>query len=133
MLTLHHNLHTNFREDKVTILTVKIVTKQHTPPQRDDIILVVGDIVEVGEEDTSNPNWKNWIWCISKKNNTSGWVPKQILLINDSNAQVMQNYSSKELKVSVGEELILLHQLNGWSWCKNKFGEHGWVPDENFI
>ena len=107
--------------------------KQHAPPERENIILEVGDIVQVGDEDTSNPNWIDWVWCISEKHGTCGWVPKQILNSDNTSATVIQNYSSNELRVSTNEELEILSKLNGWSWCKNKSGELGWVPDENFL
>lgn len=110
----------------------RTVTKEHLPPKREDIFLSVGEIVEVGKEDLSNPNWKNWVWCISKKSGLTGWVPKQYLTINRNVGTVIKEYSSVELHVSVGDELTTHYYLNGWAWCTDSADNQGWVPEENF-
>lgn len=108
------------------------VTKKHLPPKRKNIVLSISEIVEVGKEDSSNPNWKNWVWCVSQKSGIAGWVPKQYLNINGNSGTVIKEYSSLELPVISGDELTVHYHLNGWAWCTDTSGIQGWVPDENF-
>lgn len=110
----------------------RTVIKKHVPPKREDLILSVGEKVEVGKEDASNPLWKNWVWCISKKSNLSGWVPKQYLHIIGNTGTAIKEYSSVELRVIIGDELTIHFYLNGWGWCTDTAGNQGWVPNENF-
>lgn len=111
---------------------IRKVTRQHLQPQREDLILSIGETVEVGEEDSENPNWKNWIWCISKESGLSGWVPKQYLDIDGISGKAIKAYSSSELPVLPGDKLTTHYYLNGWAWCTDSSGTQGWVPEENF-
>ena len=108
------------------------IIKQHLPPERKDMVLSVGEEVEIGKEDSSNPNWKNWVWTVSKKSGLSGWVPKQYLSIKENIGTVLKEYSSVELPVTKGDELSIHYYLNGWGWCMDSSGNQGWVPEENF-
>ncbi len=110
----------------------RTVLKKHIPPKRDNIVLSVGEKVEVGKEYTSNQEWKNWVWCISKNSNLTGWVPKQYLRINGNVGTVVKAYSSVELLVTNGDELTVHFYLNGWGWCTDTNDNQGWVPQENF-
>ena len=107
------------------------VIKEHLPPKRADITLSVGENVEVGKEDTSNPAWKKWVWCVSKSGLT-GWVPKQVLRIEGNIGTVIKGYTSVELHVQPNDELTIHNHLNGWAWCTDASGADGWVPEENF-
>jgi hypothetical protein len=83
-----------------------------------------------GKEDSSNPNWKNWVRCISKDAELAGWIPKQYLRIERNSGTVIKEYSSVELPVEIGEKLTVHYHLNGWAWCTDTSGNQGWVPDE---
>ena len=111
-------------------LLKKIAIKQHNPPDRENINLSIGDIVEVGNEDTGNPNWKNWVWCVTKETNMSGWGPIQYLSIVENIGTVVKDYSSVELQVEPDDKLTIHYYLNGWVWATDASDHQGWVPEE---
>ena len=107
------------------------VVKQHTPPDRDPIILSVGEAVEVINRETGHPEWQDWVWCVSISSGLAGWVPKQYLDAAGSSAIATKQYSANELAANPGDELEIYYHLNGWAWCVNAAGRQGWVPEEN--
>ncbi|MDA0147103.1 SH3 domain-containing protein [Vibrio sp. LaRot3] len=90
--------------------------------------------VEQGEQLTwteqSDPlgDWPNWVYC--QGHNKAGWVPKQILRLEDDIAFVEQDYFAHEHLLAVGDELLAQYELNGWIWCEHlsRGGELGWAP-----
>lgn len=85
----------------------------------------------------SDPEWVNWVWCIAE-NGMDGWVPTQILEIQDilsdgrQTATVSEDYSAYELSVSKNDVVICSKILNGWLWCKKeKTDQEGWIPLRN--
>ncbi|MFT4169483.1 MAG: SH3 domain-containing protein [Dysgonomonas sp.] len=85
----------------------------------------------------SDPEWINWVWCIAE-NGMHGWVPTQILKIQDTLsdktqiATASEDYSAYELSVSEGDIVIGSKILNGWLWCrKENSDKEGWVPLRN--
>jgi hypothetical protein len=99
---------------------------QYTNP----IVLQIGDTVITGREEQSE-KWKGWIWAETKTH--KGWVPKQILKISPDSktAEVIEDYTAKELDVVKGDIIEKIRPLNGWTWCKNTKSNHeGWIPDE---
>jgi len=99
------------------------------------ISLSVGDIVKLGEE-AKQEKWKGWIFAT--KDTDEGYVPMQIIeVLEDKNyGKIKENYIAKEINVEMGEEVVKIRSLNGWSWVKkvNKEKmdneEEGWIPDE---
>jgi hypothetical protein len=106
------------------------VIKDRKSDYPNPIELKKNEIVSVGEEYTDNENWSNWIKCTNQKN-ISGWVPKQILKMEQSTAIVLENYSANELNIKTDEEVEVIKILNGWGWSKNSRDELGWIPLEN--
>lgn len=94
-------------------------------------MLAMGDVVDIFHEETSNPEWKNWLWCESKVTGISGWIPKQYLDIVENTGVANRDYSAVELQVEEGECLEVIFSLNGWLWCENAAGSKGWLPEEN--
>lgn len=99
------------------------------------IILKKGEkvVINLTVKET-DPEWKNWVWCITG-NGVTGWVPIQLLnvcetLLNEQQvATVSEDYSAYELSVNKGEVVIGLRRLNGWLWRrKENSTEEGWVP-----
>lgn len=85
----------------------------------------------------SDLEWINWVWCIAE-NGMHGWVPTQILKIQDplsdktQIATASEDYSAYELSVSEGDIVIGSKILNGWLWCrKENSDKEGWVPLRN--
>ncbi|MFK9094417.1 SH3 domain-containing protein [Bacillus salipaludis] len=108
------------------------VIKDYQSCYPDPIVLKKGEEIFYGKEDTQYPNW---IFCKSIISKKEGWVPKQILSSPDvsSKAIVLQDYSAHELTVNKGELLVGLKHLNGWTYCKTKTEEHGWIPTEHLF
>ena len=106
------------------------VTKEYKSPYPDPIIFHKGDTVEVGQEFTDDPNWKDWIWC-EGANDTKAWVPKQYLDIRERKGTFKRGYNAMELSVSVGEELVVYEIVNGFGMAEKPNGVRGWVPMKN--
>ncbi len=107
------------------------ITKPYAVQYNNPIILEVGDLVQLGWEETEE-KWKGWIWVISQNN--EGWIPKFILeiLSDGKSGKVKEYYTAKEVEVKAGENIMILKSLNGWSWIKKaETGDEGWIPDEN--
>lgn len=91
-----------------------------------------GDQLFVVKEDKNK--WAGWVWC-TNANELSGWLPVQVfdaVEIGANNITVM-DFDTIELSVSTGETLFVHNRLNDWSWCKNRHGQAGWVPDDCLI
>lgn len=118
-------------EDK-TNKNVHIVTKQHTSNYPNPIRLLKGQYVIVGKKYEGNEGWNNWIYCYTKDKQLEGWVPEQIIQIQAERGVILEDYTAKELDVSVGEQIEIYKELNGWVWVKKiSNSEEGWVPKEN--
>ncbi|SOB57311.1 conserved protein of unknown function [Pseudodesulfovibrio profundus] len=92
-----------------------------------------GEVLEFVEESDAEGDWANWVYC--KGVNKEGWVPKQILEINNNNILVLKNYSAKEHNLTTGEILHAEYELNGWIWCE-KEGSRGlcaWAPLNHLV
>lgn len=116
---------------------IYLVTQDWTIMYTDPIILEKGQKVIIDNSKIENdPEWKNWVWCISENN--SGWGPVQILSNGDNvdslktEAIVLENYSAKELNVTKGEKVKGNKIVNGWLWCAKIDNEDfGWLPMKN--
>lgn len=100
------------------------------------VILKQGQKVVVDNtEKVDDPEWEGWVWCVTEDN--AGWVPFQILDIDDQNqsdkpeATVLEDYSAEELNVETGEFVKGERTLNGWLWCVNENDNCGWLPLRN--
>ena len=103
----------------------------HETEYAEPLELKKGEIVRLGQL-APEENWKDWIWA-ENKGGSGGWVPLAILTITDSveTAEVIDDYSSKELNIDKGESVFQLKTLANWSWVVNtKTKEEGWVPNE---
>lgn len=112
------------------MIKAKIISNYSTQYQN-PIVLKKGDWVRLGQEELEE-KWKGWIWA---ENSThGGWVPLQILRKDENNltAEVLEDYSAKELDAEEGEEVYVVQHLNGWVFVKHfTTGEEGWIPEEN--
>ena len=92
------------------------------------LVLVPGERVTVIRRDTA---WPDWFWCINGEG-LSAWVHDEILVRHgDGAAEVRRSYSSMELSVAAGDELVGDQELGGWVWCRDEHGNEGWVPSAN--
>ena len=114
-------------------MTIAEIITNYSSQYQNPITLVKGQIVTLGKT-PDEEKWKGWIWA--ENSTQGGWVPLQILNIADNllTAEVLEDYSAKELDVEEGEEVYVVQHLNGWVLAQHKSsGEEGWIPDENLI
>ena len=107
-----------------------LVIQGSKSPYPNPIVFHKGDIVEVGEEFSDDPDWKDWVWCVSARG-LQAWVPKQFLEIEDKEGIFIRDYNAMELSVSVGERLLVFEIVNGFGMAENSDRIKGWVPMRN--
>lgn len=119
-------------------MTKYIVLERWDESYENPIVLKKSDRVTIDlSVKDCDPEWINWVWCIAE-NGMNGWVPTQILKIQDTLsdktqiATASEDYSAYELSVSEGDIVIGSKILNGWLWCrKENSDKEGWVPLRN--
>jgi len=112
------------------------VKENHKTEYPNPIILTEGEKVIVGQtseetvgETEYDDNWTNWIFCTKLDHSNEGWVPKQIITIEDDFGIITEDYSAKELDVDEGTIVEGLRELNGWLLSKiENTNEIGWIP-----
>jgi len=107
------------------------VTQEYESPYPNPIEFFKGEHVEIGDEFTDDPDWKNWVWCKGKTN--QAWVPIQYLTIKEGKGIFNRNYNALELSVKIGEELIVYEEINGFGMAEKADGTEGWVPLKNLM
>ena len=107
-----------------------MVMKEYNSPYPNSIIFNKGDNVNIGNEFTDDPDWKDWIWC-EKNNEIKAWIPKQYVDKKKSKGILKRDYNAMELSVSIGEELKVTEIINGFGMSEKKDGTKGWVPLKN--
>ncbi|MCL2412611.1 MAG: hypothetical protein FWC98_00550, partial [Bacteroidales bacterium] len=99
-------------------------------------ILKQGEKVIIGQtseetigETQYDENWTNWIFCTKLDKSNEGWVPKQIIEVENDFGTITEDYSAKELDVDEGTIVDGIKELNGWLLSKSeKTNEIGWIP-----
>ena len=104
------------------------VIKEYKDAPINPINIRKGEILEFVEESNPDGDWPNWIYC--KGINKEGWVPKQVLHVDDKKVTSTEDYSAKEHNLMMDEILISERELNGWVWgIKEKSPEVlAWAP-----
>ncbi|MEZ8102547.1 SH3 domain-containing protein [Vibrio bivalvicida] len=104
------------------------VVKEYQDAPKSPIQIVKGEKLQFVEESDPEGDWPNWVFC--RGINKEGWVPKQILVVKNSEVTVLEDYLAKEHNLTVGEMLVQEHELNGWIWSKKlgKSEELAWAP-----
>jgi len=106
-----------------------IVIEDHKTEFPEPILLKRGEKVIIGEE--TSEKWPDWIFCVKMDGSNKGWVPKQIIKMENNYGNIIENYSAKELDINKGMIVEGIKELNGWLWSKNKMtNEVGWIPNE---
>ncbi len=111
--------------------TVWECVSDHRTQYPNPIKLSKGEIVKLGEL-APEEKWKNWVWTENVKGQ-GGWVPVQLIDKTNDNLEgvVKEEYSAQELNINVGEKVIKIKSLNGWTWVRNvSNNKEGWIPDE---
>ena len=90
-----------------------IVMKNWIPDDLPLFLLKKGDEVNIVKNKKSD--WKGWLFC--KLGENTGWVPDSIIQMTPpSKGIILEDYSSKELRVRVGEPVIEIKRIAGWMW-----------------
>ncbi|MFZ0885720.1 MAG: SH3 domain-containing protein [Candidatus Acidiferrales bacterium] len=97
---------------------------EHKIEYADPIGVTAGERVRVGREDDQFPGWK---WC-KASDGREGWVPVELLSNQQGEANVLQDYSARELAVRPGEEVVVEEARHDWLLVRNARGERGWIP-----
>jgi len=95
----------------------------------DPLTIQAGEPLQVSEKVDNwrgNPAWP-WVWCTDPRGK-SGWVPPRLIETHGQTTLARYDYSAIELPANVGETLTIEHTENGWFWCANQRGQHGWIP-----
>jgi len=100
------------------------VTTPHNASYPDPITFSRGDKLTTGKPDPDHPGW---IWCVNAEGK-SGWVPKEFLKIESTQATTLRDYDAKELTVGQGELVTVIEAISGWSWCETDDKRRGWMP-----
>jgi Variant SH3 domain. len=110
------------------------VNEDHKPNNMNPIRVSKGETVKLGKISDEEDGWNNWIYCYSLNNESEGWIPEQIIQIENEYGILLDNYCAKELNVSKGEAVVGELELNGWVWCSIiKDFEEGWLPKEKIM
>lgn len=105
------------------------VIKAHKSNYPNPIMIKKGTKVKVGHKYNGPENWDNWRYCHILDNGAEGWVPEQLLMVENEYGVILEDYTAKELNVENGEIVKGIRELNGWLWCiKLIDGDEGWLP-----
>ena len=103
------------------------VTQPYQSAYPDPIILKGGETLTRSSK--RQTDWPGWIWCTAASGE-SRWVPDAFVDIFPGQAVMRRDYNPIELSVQPGDLLTAIETVNGWAWCTNATGQHGWVPLE---
>lgn len=97
----------------------------HVISDRPPLRLKPGDVVGIGERDTT---WPPFVYVVAEQG--EGWAPFRYLVPRGEEAVAETGYDTTELASRAGEELEVLirDDESGWHWCRNYVGMEGWVP-----
>ena len=100
------------------------VIKSHKSNYPNPISFEKGDLLSVGMHDDEYAGWVR----VTTRDGNEGWAPEQYIELHSDQWVAIENYSAKELNTTVGEKLLVLHELNEWVWVQNSHDRYGWVP-----
>lgn len=115
------------RAANVLILSCQqaVAFESYKTDQTKPLQLRTGEEILISERKSE---WKGWIWCVDRMG-MGGWVPESYLAQNNNGVFSKYEYSARELKIIVGEILLMGRRESGRVWCTNTHGESGWVPE----
>lgn len=87
------------------------VIKDHTGESSPLLIVKEGQSI-LGEK--KETEWEGWLWCHDSAG-VHGWVPEAYIEPSDETGRysLRQDYTSKELSVTKGDELIAMLEESG--------------------
>lgn len=109
-----------------------MVHRAHESTNPDPITFVAGELVQVIQKFTDDPEWANWVKC-ENADGKQGWVPLQLLHVDGEWATAQGTYTAHELTLTIGAFVTVSHVLNGWAWAKTEENEWGWISVRNLV
>ncbi|WP_257254843.1 MULTISPECIES: SH3 domain-containing protein [unclassified Endozoicomonas] len=108
--------------------TVKVI-EDYKACYPDPVTFSKGDHLTLGKSDNEFPGWI-WVTATSGK---EGWAPLPLIRrLNQKQGMALEDYTARELSVSMGEDLIIVREINAWAWVENQQKQMGWVPISKF-
>jgi len=99
------------------------VTRAYQSPYEQGVMFRIGQRLRFERRESE---WPGWIWCTSTSGE-SAWTPENWVRINGDRCVVTREYSSQELSVELGEEIVAMLEESGWVLATNQAGKGGWV------
>jgi len=90
------------------------VIKAYAEPPARPIEIFKGERLKIIRESDPSGEWPNWLYC--QGDNKEGWIPRQIIAVEDTSGVSLEDYSAKEFNLIEGEILVSHRLLNGWIW-----------------
>lgn len=94
----------------------------------DPLTMNSGDTLKILK--TKDDEWPGWVFC-ENIGGKQGWVPENIIKIDEDRAIAQQEYEAREVSVMEGEIVRIEKVESGWAWVTNMTNETGWVPMKN--
>ncbi|MFP2767898.1 SH3 domain-containing protein [Oceanisphaera sp. KMM 10153] len=103
-----------------------VVIEEHISEYPNPIYLKQGEKVSLGEMDDEFPDWI----FVTTESDMQGWAPIQYIdkLPCNSKGVFLHDYDASELNTVLGEQLLVLFELNSWYRVSRSTGEKGWIP-----
>ncbi len=102
----------------------------HRSQYPDPIRFAPGDRLRIGRRDDDYPGWIR----VTTPCGNEGWAPESIIRLEpDGDGTALSEYDARELDTEVGERVVTVRELCGWSWVENEDGECGWVPAKSIV
>jgi SH3-like domain-containing protein len=104
-----------------------LVVRDYVAQYPDPIAVARGAEVLVERDDREFPGW--W-WCRAA-DGRAGWVPAELLSsppAPGTSAQVVADYSARELTVRAGMYLEVLDERAQWIFARTPGAATGWLP-----
>lgn len=103
-----------------------VATAEWTASYEDPIVVKAGEAIQLtGKTDTWDGH--RWLWAIAG-DGRAGWIPDSLAESRDGGTIAKSDYSAVELSCAKGEVLTAIRETRGWTWCRSRDGEVGWVP-----
>jgi len=102
------------------------VIKGHKRTYDDPMHVKQGEVMRVTKRELWNDCYP-WLWCIATSGK-EGWMPESFVEVNGEQGIALRDYNAIELTVTIGDNLTIIDEANGWYWVQSVRRSYGWVP-----
>ena len=104
------------------------VIKGHTRTYDNPMQVKQGEVTRVTKREFWNDRYP-WVWCVTT-NGKEGWMPESFVEVIGEQGIALRDYNAIELTVTIGDNLTIIDEANGWYWVQSVRRAYGWVPLE---